>query len=86
MSLKQAHCESCKAEGLTDAEIEKDWEQFEKDYEAWVEDIEAREAEGEETGGGDRCVAAAREIGLPQAFAETCEDRQHGCPGCPFKK
>ncbi len=85
MSLKVTHYEYCRASGMTDAEIEKEWEQFEEDFAAWREDVAAREV-GAETGGGDRCVAAAREIGLPQVFAETCEDRQHGCPNCPFKR
>lgn len=84
--LKEAHYKTCKAEGMTDEQIEKDWAEFISDYEEWLDEIKAREVEEEEVGGGDKCVAAARGIGLPQAFAETCENSQHGCPGCPFKK
>jgi len=30
--LKDAHYEHCRREGLTDEEIEKDWQEFEKGY------------------------------------------------------
>jgi hypothetical protein len=80
--LRISHFTHCRAEGMTDDQIEKDWSAFEADYEAW---LDARPEAEEEVGGGDRCAAAARDIGLPQAFAETCENRQHGCPNCPFR-
>lgn len=85
MTLKQAHYESCKAEGKADEEIARDWEQFEKDFEEWAEEVAATVPEPEETGDAE-CAVAAREIGLMQAHAETCEDRQYGCPSCPFRK
>ncbi len=82
--LKEAHYKTCKAEGMTDDQIEKDWESFISDYEEWLDEQDAA-PEPEETGSA-KCEAAARSIGLLRAYAETCEDCQYGCPGCPFKK
>jgi len=35
--MKEAHYEWGRKQGLTDEEIEKDWQAFEADYEAWEE-------------------------------------------------
>lgn len=45
MSLKQSHYESCKAEGLTDEEIEQDWREFEDGY---IDYLREREKEEED--------------------------------------
>jgi hypothetical protein len=42
-SLKNAHFEACKADGMTDDEIAQDWEVFLADYEAMRDEEDALE-------------------------------------------
>jgi hypothetical protein len=38
-TMKQAHEESCRAEGLSTEDIQKDWEQVQSEYEAFLDEV-----------------------------------------------
>jgi len=56
-TLRGVHRESCEAEGMSEAEIERDWAGFVADYDAWLADraagLDAFGAEGSDAGRDD---------------------------------
>lgn len=92
MGLKEAHERACREQGMTEEQIARDWEAFEAEYNAWLDETRARErAEDEDAEVNPReqarrCVAAARDIGLMESYAESCEGLRYQCPECPFRR
>jgi hypothetical protein len=40
-TLREAHAESCRDEGMTEEQIARDWASFTADYDAWMDDRDA---------------------------------------------